>query len=79
MPADRLAIRDWAQAAKALGFDFLEVSDHVLGADWAALPDFQEPYDVDDAFHVTCYTSGRGVGAAPQPIEAMRQFHAAVR
>ena len=33
MPADCLAIRDWAQAAEALGFDFLEVSDHVLGAD----------------------------------------------
>lgn len=56
MPADRLAIRDWAQAAEALGFDFLEVSDHVLGADRAALPDFQGPYDVDDAFHETFVT-----------------------
>jgi probable F420-dependent oxidoreductase len=56
MPADRLAIRDWAQAAEALGFDFLEVSDHVLGADRVALPDFQGPYDVDDAFHETFVT-----------------------
>jgi probable F420-dependent oxidoreductase len=56
MPPDRLAIRDWAQAAEALGFDFLEVSDHVLGADRAALPDFQGPYDVDDAFHETFVT-----------------------
>ena len=56
MPADRVAIRDWAQAAEALGFDFVEVSDHVLGADRAALPDFQGPYDVDDAFHETFVT-----------------------
>src|SRR5262249_43666948 len=51
MPADRLAIRDWAQAAEALRFDFLEASHHVLGAHRAARPDFQGPYDVDDAFH----------------------------
>lgn len=56
MPADRQAIRDWAQAAESIGFDFLEVSDHVLGADRAALPDFQGPYDVDDAFHETFVT-----------------------
>lgn len=56
MPADRVAIRDWAQAAEALGFDFLEVSDHVLGADRAALPGFQGPYDVDDSFHETFVT-----------------------
>ena len=56
MPVDRVAIRDWAQAAEAIGFDFLEVSDHVLGADRAALPDFQGPYDVNDAFHETFVT-----------------------
>lgn len=56
MPPDRIAIRDWAQAAEALGFDFLEVSDHVLGADRAALPGFQGPYDVDDSFHETFVT-----------------------
>ena len=56
MPADRVAIRDWAQAAEAIGFHFVEVSDHVLGADRAALPDFQGPYDVNDAFHETFVT-----------------------
>lgn len=56
MPADPIAIRDWAQAAEAIGFDFLEVSDHVLGADRAALPGFQGPYDVNDAFHETFVT-----------------------
>ncbi|MGE3535996.1 MAG: LLM class F420-dependent oxidoreductase [Candidatus Tectimicrobiota bacterium] len=56
IPADRLAIRDWAQAAEAIGFDFIEVSDHVLGADRAALPNFEGPYDVDDSFHETFVT-----------------------
>lgn len=56
MPADPVAIRDWAQAAEAIGFDFIEVSDHVLGADRAALPNFKGPYDVDDSFHETFVT-----------------------
>lgn len=51
MPADRVAIRDWAQAAEGIGFDYIEVSDHVLGADRAALPGFEGPYDVNDSFH----------------------------
>lgn len=56
MPADRIQIRDWAQAAEELGYDYVEVSDHVLGADRAALPDFEGPYDVDDSFHETFCT-----------------------
>lgn len=56
MPADRVAIRDWAQAAEAMGFDYVEVSDHVLGADRKALPGFEGPYDVDDSFHETFTT-----------------------
>lgn len=51
MPSDRVAIRDWAQAAEGIGFDYIEVSDHVLGADRAALPGFEGPYDVNDSFH----------------------------
>jgi len=30
------------------------------------------------ATHVTFYTSGQGVGAVPQQIEAMQQFHDAM-
>jgi len=56
MPADRVAIRDWAQAAEALGFDYIEVSDHVLGADREKSPGFEGPYDVDDSFHETFTT-----------------------
>lgn len=56
MPSDRIAIRDWAQAAEAIGFDYIEVSDHVLGADRTALPNFEGPYDIDDPFHETFTT-----------------------
>jgi hypothetical protein len=27
MPADRIAIRDWAQAAESIGFNFVEIPD----------------------------------------------------
>ena len=56
MPADGNKIRDWVQAAEELGFDYVEVSDHVLGADRVALPEFHGPYDVDDSFHETFCT-----------------------
>lgn len=56
MPADRVAIRDWAQAAEGLGFDYIEVSDHVLGADREKIPGFEGPYDADDSFHETFTT-----------------------
>lgn len=58
MPADRIAIRDWVQAAEELGFDYVEVPDHVLGVDRAASPGFEGPYDIDDGFHETFVTLG---------------------
>ena len=56
IPADQKQIKDWAQAAEELGYDYIEVSDHVLGANRAKLPDFEGPYDVDDSFHETFCT-----------------------
>jgi probable F420-dependent oxidoreductase len=56
MPPDRALIRDWAQAAESFGYDYIEVSDHVLGADRAALPDFKGNYDLNDSFHETFVT-----------------------
>ena len=56
MPADRIQIRDWAQAAEEIGFDYIEVSDHVLGADREKIPGFEGPYDADDSFHETFTT-----------------------
>ena len=58
MPPDRAVIRDWAQAAEEIGFDYIEVSDHVLGADRSALPDFEGPYDISDPFHEVFVTLG---------------------
>lgn len=56
LPADRIKIRDWAQAAEEIGFDYIEVSDHVLGADREKIPGFEGPYDADDSFHETFTT-----------------------
>jgi probable F420-dependent oxidoreductase len=49
---DPVAIRDWAQAAEALGYSHLLVYDHVLGAEHEnrAKPLFG-PYGKDDPFH----------------------------
>jgi probable F420-dependent oxidoreductase len=47
-PSDVVA---FAQAAEAAGLDFLNVYDHVLGADRATRPDWSGPYDADTQFH----------------------------
>jgi probable F420-dependent oxidoreductase len=60
--ADPGAIRAFAQAVEAAGFDHLVFYDHVVGVDSIARPGWAEmahrdgatsakPYDVDDAFH----------------------------
>lgn len=63
MPADSAAIRDWAQAAESLGFDYIEVPDHVVGIDRAAVPEFSGPYDLGDSFHEVFATLGFIAGA----------------
>src|ERR1043166_5850771 len=51
---DPAKIRDWAQAAEDLGYDYIEVPDHVFGAQsrdgWTPL------YNEADAFHETFTT-----------------------
>jgi probable F420-dependent oxidoreductase len=49
--ADRVAVRDWAQAAAGLGFDFIEVPDHVVGVERQAMAGFTPLYDIEAAFH----------------------------
>ena len=39
-----VAVRDYAQAAEELGYDFLVTADHVLGADRERYPDLLGPY-----------------------------------
>jgi probable F420-dependent oxidoreductase len=49
---DPIAIRDWAQAAEALGFHHILIYDHVLGALHAGRkPPLAGPYTERDAFH----------------------------
>lgn len=53
---DPSKIRDWAQAAEALGYAYIEVPDHVFGA--AARGDWTPNYDEKDPFHETFVTLG---------------------
>lgn len=53
---DPVKIRDWAQAAEALGYHTIEVADHVFGA--AARGDWKPVYDENDPFHETFVTLG---------------------
>jgi probable F420-dependent oxidoreductase len=48
---DPEAIAGWARAVEDLGFAYLDVFDHVLGADVSDRPDWPGPYTVDHAFH----------------------------
>ncbi|MET4697869.1 putative F420-dependent oxidoreductase [Constrictibacter sp. MBR-5] len=55
---DPAKIRDWAQAAEALGYVRIEVPDHVLGAGTASRPDWKPTYAYTDPFHETFVTLG---------------------
>ena len=52
--SDPAKIRDWAQAAEDLGYDHIEVPDHVFGA--TAREGFTPPYKETDPFHETFTT-----------------------
>jgi probable F420-dependent oxidoreductase len=48
---DRMAIRDFAQAAEQLGYQHVLAYDHVIGANPASRPGWRPPYTYRDAFH----------------------------
>ena len=49
---DPVVIRDWAQAAEQLGYDYVVTYDHVLGAVHADRdPRLMGPYTEEDPFH----------------------------
>ena len=48
---DPIAVRDYAQAAEELGYDFLVTADHVLGANRERYPDLLGPYGHRAAIH----------------------------
>jgi probable F420-dependent oxidoreductase len=49
--SDPIKIRDWAQAAEDLGYDYIEVADHVFGA--TARDNWTPLYNETDPFHET--------------------------
>ena len=49
--ADPGAVREYAQAAEALGYEHLLVFDHVLGADASKRDSWDRPYQHTDMFH----------------------------
>jgi probable F420-dependent oxidoreductase len=53
---DPVKIRDWAQAAQDLGYAYIEVPDHVVGA--TARDGWTPLYDDKNAFHETFVTLG---------------------
>jgi probable F420-dependent oxidoreductase len=54
--SDPARIRDWAQAAEDLGYAYIEVPDHVLGA--SARDGWTPTYNESDPFHETFVTLG---------------------
>lgn len=48
---DPVVIRDYAQAAESLGYDYLLVFDHVVGANVATRPGWGGPYTHEHMFH----------------------------
>jgi alkanesulfonate monooxygenase SsuD/methylene tetrahydromethanopterin reductase-like flavin-dependent oxidoreductase (luciferase family) len=49
--SDPVAIRDYAQAVEAMGYQHILVYDHVVGASTATRPDWRGPYTSDTLFH----------------------------
>lgn len=63
---DPVKIRDWAQAAEDLGFDGIEVADHVFGA--APRGDWKPTYSEHDPFHET-FTTMAFLAAVTRKVE----------
>ncbi|MCC7449674.1 MAG: LLM class F420-dependent oxidoreductase [Anaerolineae bacterium] len=49
--SDPVAVRDYAQAAEAMGYQHILVYDHVLGASTTNRPDWRGPYTSETPFH----------------------------
>jgi len=48
---DPVAIRDYAEAVEAMGYQHILAYDHVLGANTASRPDWSGPYTSETSFH----------------------------
>jgi probable F420-dependent oxidoreductase len=63
--SDPAAVRAYAQAVQQMGFQHLEVYDHVLGADPAAYPGWSGPYTAASMFHEPMVVFGYLAAVAP--------------
>jgi probable F420-dependent oxidoreductase len=63
--SDPAGVRAYAQAVQQMGFQHLEVYDHVLGADPAAYPGWSGPYTVKSMFHEPMVLFGYLAAIAP--------------
>lgn len=49
--ADPVGVREYAQAAEDLGYQYILAYDHVIGADKSTRPDWSGPYTHESLFH----------------------------
>src|SRR5258706_12923959 len=64
--ADVAGIRDWAQAVQDLGYDFVVVSDHVVGADKADHPELERVFPIESRLHEPLTLFAYLAGVAPR-------------
>jgi probable F420-dependent oxidoreductase len=63
--SDPGVVREYAQAAQDLGYDYLLAYDHVLGAGTDGRPDWTGPYTAENPFHEPLVLFGYLAGVAP--------------
>jgi probable F420-dependent oxidoreductase len=63
---DPAVVREYAQTAEGLGYDFLTIYDHVLGADTTNRPGWSGAYQATDQFHEPFVLFGWLAGVAPK-------------
>src|SRR5258708_3699058 len=64
--ADVAGIRDWAQAVQDLGYDFVVVSDHVVGAEKPAPQDLERVSPIEPPPHEPMTLFAYLAGVAPR-------------
>ncbi|HEY0584319.1 MAG TPA: TIGR03619 family F420-dependent LLM class oxidoreductase, partial [Chloroflexota bacterium] len=64
--ADPGGVRAYVQAVQDMGFQHLEVYDHVIGADPAGYPGWSGPYNVNSLFHEPFVLFGYLAALAPR-------------
>jgi probable F420-dependent oxidoreductase len=63
---DPATLRDYAQAAQSLGYQFLVAADHVVGANAAAYPELERVYPLGQVLHEPLTLFSFLAGVAPE-------------